>query len=342
MNSLLLNFLLLRHLAAFLVLFAHSFVISGQLPTALLAAFPALAGVAVLGVTLFFIISGYLVTQSWVQQPDALAFVRKRFLRIYPGYAVCLLFAVGVGAALTELPALAYWGGGVVQYLARNLALQNHLFLPGVFEANPVKSAVNGSLWTIPVEVTCYAGVLLLGRLGVVRRPAVALVALAGALAAAIVWGEQANLFGATVVAAAMPHYYAAFVCGAACYHLRAWLAWSLPLASAVLLASWWVPNALGGLYIGIAALSYFVICLARWMGERWPERRGAMDLSYGIYLYAFPIQQSLAYLFPADSGWHLLFKTLPLCLGCACLSWYGVERPALRLKPGAHIPHPN
>ena len=151
MNSLLLNFLLLRHLAAFLVLFAHSFVISGQLPTALLAAFPALAGVAVLGVTLFFIISGYLVTQSWVQQPDALAFVRKRFLRIYPGYAVCLLFAVAVGAALTELPAQAYWGGGVVQYLARNLALQNHLFLPGVFEANPVKSAVNGSLWTIPV-----------------------------------------------------------------------------------------------------------------------------------------------------------------------------------------------
>lgn len=329
-----LNFLWLRHLAAFFVLFAHSFVLSGKLPTELLAFFPALGGVAVLGVTIFFIISGYLVTQSWVRQPDWTAFLRKRFLRVYPGYAACLLFSICLGAALTVVPLPQYFqADGAWSYLLNNLLLKNQLALPGVFESNPVKSAVNGSLWTIPVEVTCYLAVLAMGLVGGLSRPRVAVPVLCVALGLAIGLGQHANLFQATVFSEALPGYYAAFIFGALGFQFRNKLPDSMGLAMGLLLAVWVLPKHPVTTYASIAALGFFVINLAKWMGKRWPEGPRSIDLSYGIYLYAFPIQQALAQHDPSDSGWVLLFKTLPLCVACATFSWFCIERPALSLK---------
>src|ERR1035437_6807050 len=107
MNSM--HFLSLRLLGALFVLFAHSFVLSGKLPYDLLAVFPAIGGIAALGVTLFFIISGYLITQSWMRQPKVLPFLRKRFLRVFPGLLGCLIFAIAIGGFFTTVPASTYW-----------------------------------------------------------------------------------------------------------------------------------------------------------------------------------------------------------------------------------------
>ncbi len=296
----------------------------------LLEVFPQLAGVAVLRVTLFFIISGYLVTQSWTREPVGSTFLRKRFLRVYPALACCLLFSIVLGASQTSLAFEAYWqSAGVLEYFVRNMLLQNHLPLPGVFEGNPVKYVVNGSLWTIPVEISCYLGVLTLGVAGALINRSIAVGTLLFVLAAVAWWGEQLNLFNATVFPQALPTYYSAFVSGALFYQLRQRVRCSLPIASALLLSSLVLPEHRVIHFVQIGALSYFVVSLAVFLGRHWPQKEDSIDLSYGIYLYAFPIQQVLASSYPMDSGWANLVKTLPLCIACACVSWYGVERPA-------------
>ena len=140
-----LNFLALRYWAALCVVFAHSFVITGKLPLDLLAFVPALGGIAMLGVTIFFLISGYLVTQSWSQQPLWTRFALKRLLRVYPALAACLVFSIFLGASVTTLTAGAYWQSEELPgYLLKNLLLQNYPPLPGVFTRNPLPSVANG------------------------------------------------------------------------------------------------------------------------------------------------------------------------------------------------------
>lgn len=329
-----LNFLHLRHTAALFVLIAHSFALSGKMPTDVLAAFPALEGIAPLGVTIFFIISGYLVTKSWTQEPSWIVFARKRFLRIYPAFVTCLIFCICVGSVFTNLKQDAYWQSSeVMHYFIKNMLLQNYPPLPGVFEGNPFKSVVNGSLWTIPIEVSCYIGVLMLGISGLLKSKRRSMVCLVAALLWVVFWGQNINIFGATVQSAALPTYYAAFIFGAIFFQLKEWLSPSMLLAGCLLVVAWFIPSNNFTHFLGIAALGYFVVNLAQWMGHRWSEKRGSIDLSYGIYLYAFPIQQSLSDSFPQDTGWMLLAKTIPLCLICALFSWFVVERPALKLK---------
>ncbi|OYU45084.1 MAG: hypothetical protein CFE44_09370, partial [Burkholderiales bacterium PBB4] len=202
-----------------------------------------MGGIAVFGVILFFFISGYLVSQSWAQKPSWLAFIRKRFIRIVPGLAGCLIFTVLLGAALTTLPALAYWQSEELPaYLLKNLLLQNYLPLPGVFASNPVAAVVNGSLWTISVEASCYLGLMALGLLGALATPARAVSVLVLTLVGAMLWGQHVNLFRAMVVHAALPGYYAAFVCGALVFLMRTYLPRSVPITLALMLASLLLP----------------------------------------------------------------------------------------------------
>jgi peptidoglycan/LPS O-acetylase OafA/YrhL len=322
-----LNFLALRYLAALCVVFAHSFVLTGKLPLDLLAFVPALGGIAVLGVTIFFLISGYLVTQSWSQQPLWARFALKRLLRVYPALAACLVFSIFLGASVTTLPARAYWQSEELPgYLLKNLLLQNYPPLPGVFTHNPLPSVVNGSLWTISIEVSCYLGVMALGVAGALATRMRAACVLSVALVCAMLWGQYANLFGAMVVSAALPTYYAAFVCGALLFQWRTRVPSSVLAAASLLLASLALPQHPIAHVLHIALLGILVLNLARWLGHHWPERNNPVDLSYGIYLYAFPIQQALAQSFPQDSGWVNLAKTIPLCIVCAGLSWHFIE----------------
>jgi len=94
--------------------------------------------------------------------------------------------------------------------------------------------------------------------------------------------------------------------------------------------------------YVLHLVLPYFVLyaALARPMTERWMKRIG--DLSYGTYLFAFPVQQSIvALLNPGLSAVRLTLLAIPATLACAALSWRFIERPALNLKR-ALLPRPS
>jgi peptidoglycan/LPS O-acetylase OafA/YrhL len=303
----------LRLIAAILVVAHHARVLNGQPPLMLGSGLDPGA----LGVGIFFVISGALVAGSLERAPKTSTFLAKRALRIFPGLLVALvLTAFVLGPLVTSLSPRAYLLDPEPSgYVLRNLSLYAVTYaLPGVFLAAPVAGIVNGSLWTLRLEFTAY---LALAALGAARQVnARTLAALAGL--AAIVAGAlhlsgldaRGDLFRIAHLAALNGFL---FLAGAA-LHLgrvrpRLWMV----LASLVLLATpaWFLGLPLAVLRLGQVDLP-----------------KPPADLSYGLYIYSFPLQQWLA------EGRQLnLATSLALTLPFAALSWFLVEKPALRLK---------
>jgi peptidoglycan/LPS O-acetylase OafA/YrhL len=192
------NFDALRFALAALVVFSHSFaLLSGTDATEPLYRLTrgqiASGELAVDG---FFILSGFLVTHSWVKVPSMVEFFRKRISRIYPGFAVVTvlstLFLVPVAY---EIP-FGSFPPGLPGREAVSLLTLRAYEPPGAFPGNAVH-AMNGSLWSIPIEAWCYVGVVALGLLGVIRNRKGVAILLAGSLVlslAFLVWNLNPGL----------------------------------------------------------------------------------------------------------------------------------------------------
>lgn len=308
------SFDLLRLLAATAVILHHVAPLSGAPALRLFS-----TDFGELGVGVFFVISGYLVTASWRRAPELGAFLKKRILRIEPALVVSLaLTALVLGALVTTLPLADYFRTPQVWlYVLRNALLYPVTYeLPGVFTRNPLPDTVNGSLWTLRLEFSCY---LLVAALGVARlltpRVVAGLAIVAGALF--VVLHIARPDLGATgilrlVDIAALNGFL--FLAGGF-LHLRDR---PVPIWAAVLLA----PLLLTPAWIfGLPAL---VVVLGSLRSVRLPG-----DISYGLYIYAFPLQQVLA------THSQLTFVTaFAATAPVAVASWFLVEKPALRLKP--------
>src|SRR5437016_9122476 len=169
------NFDALRLLAALSVVFSHSFLIAegseAREPLVWLTGNQCILGLV--GVFVFFVISGYLVTESWCRSPAPGWFALRRGLRIYPGLTVNVaICAFIMGPLITALPLLAYFQGGELRdFLVETLTLKpGPLALPGVlFADTSVGLHINGSLWTLRYEVMMYLMIVILGMLRVLR-----------------------------------------------------------------------------------------------------------------------------------------------------------------------------
>jgi peptidoglycan/LPS O-acetylase OafA/YrhL len=286
------------------------------------------------GVFVFFTISGYLVTGSYLSTGSAWRFALKRALRILPGFWVNLL-AVGLilGPLVSSLPLGAYLGSPQLgAFFRNNLAFSAvDTPLPGVlFADSPTGLVVNGALWTLRYELMMYAMVLLLGAAGLLRAW-VCLVLVAAGVAGIFFevpltpygdFGEWAWLVGF-------------FATGMALRLLgpRA-RDWRLAvLAAAGLVASVWLHR-----FIMLFPLfgSYLTIYLAALHTRFLDGASRAGDLSYGLYIYGWPIEQGIVWLTGGRAPWWQVFAlSMAAALPVSLLSWHGVEKWALRL---AHI----
>jgi len=160
------NFDFLRVFAALMVIYGHGWILSTNTG-------PGFWGVpfARIGLDIFFSISGYMVTGSWLRTADLRSFLAKRALRILPGLTACVLFTTFVlGARLTRLPLSEYLTSqSTFKYLA-NIVLHPVLYLPGVFEGMKLGGAVNGSLWSLFPEALCYLTVPMFAMLAIRPR----------------------------------------------------------------------------------------------------------------------------------------------------------------------------
>lgn len=288
----------------------------------------------------FFAVSGFLVTMSFLRRgPKDYAIARA--LRIAPGFVVAtLLVGLALGASLTVLPARVYLAEGapwrfVLDTLTR---FKTNVALPGLFPDNPLRLPL-GTVWTLKYEAICYAGLFALGLLGALRHPRALVIALAG-LALALVATEIATggRPGAAETALRLVFLFAA---GGCLYVNAARVRLSWALCGLLLLLAW---SAAGTpLYrpLLFSAEAYGVLVLALTGPLARPVFDLRQDLSYGVYLYGWPIQQSLRHLWPGASVAELLGPSLLLTLAVAALSWILVERPALRLKARRLGPRP-
>jgi peptidoglycan/LPS O-acetylase OafA/YrhL len=329
------NFTLIRVIAAAVVILDHSYRLAGQAPP--LTARLGYTDVGTLAVYTFFIMSGHLLLSSWKANPRWFLFFFKRFMRIMPGLLFALLFgALLIGPLITTTPLADYFHSARTHdYVTQNLILFRADYdLPGVFGPghNPFP-AVNGSIWTLCYEVTLYCLVPLLGLLLLrSRRIAGTVVLLA---AAALPWDRLGTMIPVTqLVVVYMEIFTRYFIVGAVLYahRDRIPMRWFVALGLLALLVAslghGWAP------WVSYAVLPYEIVYLAR---LRVPIVAGAFkrrDPSYGMYVLAFPIQQSVI----SRAGGHidplLLFAvSLPLTVCCALFSWEFIEAPAMRMR---------
>ncbi len=284
----------------------------------------------------FFAASGFLLAASWGRGKGLANFATRRFLRIYPGFLVCVLACVLLVGPAAGVMWSRYFADPVTYRLFRYLYFGPFMdALPGAFARNPLPELVNTSLWTIKFECYCYAILMVLGVIRLLR-PAViaglAIVCMAGLTFVSLSRRE----FGHGLNSYYMPRLVTFFFAGSALYLNRARVPFHAGLfAGAVAVTAATVTNPIwptlilptAGLYC-----MFYVACL-RWPRTNRIGRRN--DLSYGVYLYAFPIQQLLVYRgLGSGRPWLLTALTLPPVFVAAFISWVSVERPALQFKP--------
>lgn len=335
------NFDLMRLLLASIVIVAHSFPLFLGRPEPW-EALGSKHNSGTIAVMAFFVISGLLVTRSAVYSRSGLSYAISRIYRLVPGAFVCAIWMVFIlGAVFTTLTLVDYFlSSRIWSFLIRNTLMMSIQYdLPGVFLENVYAGAVNGSLWSLKIEIRMYIafGILVfvarqfpwvLGKLNYILLAVLAL-----ALIRLHVPGTPISLSP----------------------EQKPYLLWTFGYyfaAGAVLYA--WVDKvprnlALSLLFVGAAAalvntqyydlalriaLPYFIHCLAFTQVKPMKLMRGIPDISYGVYIYGFPVQQGLSALYSETLGfWTLTILALLISFILGAMSWYFVEAPALRNK---------
>lgn len=324
----------IRILAALVVIFSHHFPLANQAaPTWLenpLLHWSMTGGVAVMT---FLTISGYLVTASWLRKPQFLPFIWNRFLRIWPGLFVSVMVSVFVfGLIFTTSSAHEFLSSWMTkEFILKNISLfRSSGLLPNVYTNLRCVNCVNGVYWTIPLEFTCYLVLGVLGLIGALRYKFIANTIGVLYIATFIVFFNS-DFTGLLRLWIEYPAY---FVAGALIAMNQDWF--SRHGKVALLIAA---PLAIGLYFFTpykgcarILLLPMLIVFIGNLPStDNWFTRLG--DPSYGIYLYGYPIAQSVLSLWPKLDFVSSMLVTFALAIAAGYASWYLVESRALRLK---------
>lgn len=346
------HFNLIRVFAATLVLVSHSFALSTGNPA--LEPLRQSLGMTwgTIAVDIFFITSGFLVTMSLFKRGDFKIFVWSRILRIYPGLIIALLLTVAITSLFfSAVSPLEIWSQPQTwKYLAKNAVLvwpgrgefsiSNTLI--GVPLSTEQGSPLNGSLWTMPVEIRMYAylavGYLIVGwllprltfsidreQIAKVVLPVVALISLAVDLRRT-----------PSATHELVQHMFTMFFVGAALWSLNInWRGKGLLAAGAIVaivVAALVDRHAFFVVYT--LTLPFIVLALAYSSQPRLLVYNRIGDYSYGIYIYAFPVQQWCAYAWKGIDPIAMIVVSFAVTLAFAIGSWHLIEKRALAFKP--------
>lgn len=334
------NFAILHFIGALMVVYGHQWALLGGSPPAWLG-----NSVSTLGVKMIFVITGFLITQSYLRECRFGRYMLRRLIRIYPALIFCVVGSTILLSIVSTLPSETYFRWSW-RYMADNLLLRPNYALPGVFESNIYPGAVNGSLWTMPVEVSMYVVVGGLLQLllfvfpraadGRFKKPAVLLYA---AFVLAVCGVELAYKFSGRT------------------YRIGFWgTDWiaALDVAPYILLGSLYcvanlkqycnlqvavvllvIASCLSTRYSEAVTMAVVPYCVLSFSMVEKPVFRGWFrrnNIAYGVYLWGFPLQQLM--LFILRSHVHALtpntaciISLIPVLL-MALLSHHLIERP--------------
>jgi peptidoglycan/LPS O-acetylase OafA/YrhL len=334
------NFGVLRILLALQVIVAHSpEVIDGNRSRELLTRVFGTLSLGEAAVDGFFLVSGYLITKSFVERPEALPYIIRRLARIVPGYLVSFWLCLLVLAPVAGADRRTFSLHGILHAIRSNLELREP-DAAGIFHGLPIP-ALNGSMWTISYEFRCYLLVLVLAAIAALARLPVAklrwavlaltLAGLAVNAAGLVPWrtGPLTDITGMLIYDV---RFFSVFGAGAAYYLFRDRIryrdTWALAagvVLAAAMFSNWTAEPAislLGGYVIFWFALEAPALKLGAWAARN--------DLSYGIYLYAWPIQILLLWYWRSIGPWTMSLLTAAGASATGYVSWHAIEQPIL------------
>ncbi|WP_084688492.1 acyltransferase family protein [Paraburkholderia oxyphila] len=328
------NYNLLRLLFAVAVIYSHSFELLGS-PDPLERMSSAMSA-GTIGVCGFFLLSGYLTAQSWSHEPLALAFLKKRALRLYPAFVVASALSVLVVGPLGASTQHYFAEWSPYKFIADLIGLRQPR-TPPVFAGSPVQS-VNGAMWTITFELRCYLLLTVLGLCGVVkRRWALLLLAVVVNVAAILGAPHQRGAEGLPFfgVSGFMIWFASMYLSGVCFYVFRERIPLRGSLAAVALIvfvaALFGPQNVLRAV---ISTMGAYLILYCGQLQSPWLAKlRMRDDLSYGLYLYGWPVMQLTAHWVPSIAPLVAFVCVTVICAPLALASWRRIEAPALRLK---------
>ncbi|WP_338449549.1 acyltransferase [Niallia oryzisoli] len=320
------NLDIIRFLAASLVILSHAYPLTiGHNATEPFGLFTnSQSTFGSLAVSIFFIISGFLITQSFERSKDIVRFSKARIFRIIPGLVVVVSLSVFIlGPIFTTLNLVEYFTNPQTYEYLRTIFMYHIQYdLPGVFESNTAPVSVNGSLWTLWYEFLFYGVVGFLGVIRLLHKQTV----IVAFIASTVLFhfghgGYYTDLF----------RYFSA---GMLFYLFRGkilqnvWLA-LLSLVIVFISAKLGKFNYLFPIFGG-----YFIFYIGYASKITLHHFSKYGDFSYGIYIYAFPVQQMVVNLFHNDiTPLQNFIISYPITLCFAIASWHLVEEKALKLR---------
>ncbi|KAA9111225.1 acyltransferase family protein [Microbacterium rhizomatis] len=333
-----------RLILAGLVLFAHSWYVAGQ------GSGPSIQGENLGGwaVAGFFVLSGFLITRSRLRTSPG-DYLLHRVARIYPAFIVVLLVTAFIFAPVALLIQQGSLSGFLstpitpLQYVWGNLALYiEHYDIGATLQTVPYPGAWNGSLWTLFYEFLCYVVIWVLGFIGLARRSPIlvgALWVVSVATYAGIGAAQRAGLdVSFELFARLLPF----FLGGSLIFYIvdRFGINRILGIVSLIVTVAliWTVPR--WGGQLAAPFLAYGLLSLSTWIPQpRWVARN---DVSYGFYIYAWPMQQLVVLIGGAALGMPVyILITIVVTFAFAWLSWVLIERPAMRIARPPREPAP-
>ena len=341
------NFNLIRVVAATAVLITHSFVLTTGASDSEPLRLTYGVTLGTIAVDIFFITSGFLVTASLLQRKDVLEFILARSLRIYPALIVIIILSVFLlGPSMTSYTLQEYFASPkLLIYILQCLTLVFGVAfeLPGVFQSNPYANVVNGSLWTLPYEVQMYlvlASAWVVSKLAQKKQSLIFCVLVFGLCIFSCIY-----IFSRYFLFIDQPGYnfindmrftrlLFMFFTGCSFYILRnkvkidgkVFFCISIALTFASL-------NRHAFFVVYTLGISYIVFFVAYKPNGIIRKYNSFGDYSYGIYIYAFPIQQCIVHTLPNLSIFRMVYISLPITALFAAVSWHLIERRTLQLK---------
>ena len=327
------NFTLLRLVAATAVIISHAFLqtTGGQFsePLARLTRLD----LGDYAVNIFFIVSGLTVAASLDRSGDLKSYALARIFRIFPALLVCVLATTFLlGPVVTSVPVREYlFSSDLLFYGLKTISLYTaNARLPGVFDSLPMASDVNAPVWTLKHEALVYVLLAALFAVTTFRRPSLrqSMAVILPILAVA----ETVNIGAGNGTVHSATELAFSFMVGVTVYAFRSQIVldWRIGAALAIIFLF-----TLGTAFECVASsivAAVVVLAFGALPLKHLRAATNANDISFGTYLYAWPIAQTVLLTMPGLSAPLLAIVTLPFAWFFGYTSWHLVELPAIRL----------
>ena len=338
------NFDFIRLVAALLVIVTHSSAFLGIKEEDILSKLTrGTYSFSHLGVAIFFIISGYLITQSALHSTSWKSFLWKRVLRLIPGLLIVLVFCAFIlGPIVTSEPLYFYFSSKeTYRFLSSVFLYIQKYSLPGVFENNAI-SAVNGSLWTLAYEFTLYILVMFGFLLGILKKRNLVLCLWILFLSFRIYLGHKYYWY--SYASPFAPYLNMMYVFEWSFYFLSGMLVFLyrdikiVKLKFLLVLSFAYILLAILNQVDILKMLNYILVPYIVFYLAFIPGKLNSIgkygDFSYGVYIYAFPVQQALVYFLGVDIPLNLyILLSIVTTFPFAVASWFLIEKKALKYK---------